>query len=99
MCGADAAALSGLVEGSLVRRSEDGRYRMLLTIREYALERLSERAEADEVRRRHAEYFVELGEQLVAALPATAAIEAYATSSSASTTTSGLRSRSRPTPP
>ena len=78
VCGADAAALSDLVEGSLVRRSEEGRHWMLLTIREYALERLSERTDADELRRRHAEYFLDLGEQLVAAYP-TAAIEAYAT--------------------
>ena len=78
VCGADAAALTDLVEGSLVRRSEDGRHSMLLTIREYALERLSERPDADEVRRRHAAYFLELGERLVASYP-TAAIEAYAT--------------------
>ena len=77
--GADAGdALAALAEASLVRRADDGRYRMLQTIREYALERLSEHAQADDVRRRHAAYFLELGEELVATY-ATAAVEAYAT--------------------
>ena len=34
---------------------------MLETIREYAVERLEESGEADELRRRHAEYFTEIG--------------------------------------
>ena len=36
------------------------RYRLLETIREYALERLEERGELDEVRTRHAEHFADL---------------------------------------
>jgi predicted ATPase/DNA-binding SARP family transcriptional activator len=80
VCGEDAAEqLPGLVEASLVRRADDGRYRMLATIREYAVERLSERAEADDVRRRHADYFVELAEELVVALQGEGVDEAYAT--------------------
>ncbi len=71
-------ALAALAEASLVRRTDDGRYRMLQTIREYALERLSEHAEDEDVRTRHAAYFLELGEELVATY-ATAAVEAYAT--------------------
>ncbi len=79
VCGAGAENVAVLVESSLVRRADDGRYRMLQTIREYAVERLAESGEADEVRRRHAEFFCELGEGLVAALPGDAVDEAYAT--------------------
>ncbi len=71
--------LAGLVGASLVRRADDGRYRMLQTIREYAVERLHARGDAMDVRRRHAEYFRELGEELVIALPTEAVDEVYAT--------------------
>ncbi len=74
-----AAGLTGLAEASLLRRADDGRFRMLQTIREYAVERLLERADADEVRRRHAEHFLELADELVDALPGEAVDEAYAT--------------------
>ena len=98
MCGEDAAEpLAGLAEASLVRRAEDGRYRMLQTIREYAVERLVESGEAEEVRRRHAEYFRELGDELVVALPGDQSTRCTRPSS-ASTTTSGPRSRSRARP-
>lgn len=60
--------LAGLVAKSLVlsERHKPGpyRYRMLETIRQYGREKLMERGEADPVRRRHAEYFVRLAEQL-----------------------------------
>ena len=39
------------------------RYWMLETIREYAAERLEESGEAEELRRRHAEYFLDLAEE------------------------------------
>jgi predicted ATPase len=61
VCGADLDVLASLVEKSLVRRRED-RFRMLETIREYGLEQLAERGELDEVRRRHADFFLELAE-------------------------------------
>ena len=80
VCGAGGvSALTGLAEASLVRRDHNGRYRMLQTIREYAIEHLVRRGEADEVRRRHAEHFLELADELVAALPGEAVDEAYAT--------------------
>jgi tetratricopeptide (TPR) repeat protein len=54
------------VDKGLVRQTEsaDGepRFSMLETIREYALDRLEERGEADEVRKLHAERFLQLAE-------------------------------------
>ena len=56
------SGVSGLVAASLVNAIEgvDGepRFGMLETIREYALERLAESGEDDDVRARHAAYFV-----------------------------------------
>jgi predicted ATPase/DNA-binding SARP family transcriptional activator len=53
--------LSSLVDKSLLQPVDDGRrLRMLETIREYGAERLAERAEVGEVRRRHAEYYSDL---------------------------------------
>jgi non-specific serine/threonine protein kinase len=58
--GGDAiAVLASLVEHSLVRR-RDAQFSMLETIREYAFERLTETGEAEDVRRRHALYFVDV---------------------------------------
>jgi predicted ATPase/DNA-binding SARP family transcriptional activator len=54
------AALASLVDHSLVRRRGD-RFAMLETIREYARRRLGERT--DELRRRHAEHFVDVAER------------------------------------
>jgi predicted ATPase/class 3 adenylate cyclase len=59
---ADLDLLQSLVEKSLVRHSED-RFWMLETIREYAAERLEKSGEAEELRRRHAEYFMTLAEE------------------------------------
>jgi predicted ATPase/class 3 adenylate cyclase len=61
VCGADLDTIGSLVEKSLVRQSED-RFRMLETIREYALERLRESGRLEVVSRRHAEYFLALSE-------------------------------------
>ncbi len=49
-----------LVDKSMVTRDEvSGRFGMLETLRQYALRRLTESAEVDEVRTRHAEFFRE----------------------------------------
>jgi predicted ATPase/DNA-binding SARP family transcriptional activator len=78
VCG-DVGPLAELSEGSLVRRSTDGRYRMLQTIREYAVERLDAEEDSFEIRSRHAGHFLELAEELVAALAGEGVEAAYAT--------------------
>jgi tetratricopeptide (TPR) repeat protein len=55
-----------LVQHSLVRslpEDSEGRFRMLETIREFGVERLSESDEAEEIRRQHAEHFRDLAEE------------------------------------
>jgi predicted ATPase/class 3 adenylate cyclase len=59
---ADLDALQSLVDKSLLRHT-DARYWILETIREYAAERLDESGEAQELRRRHADYFLALAEE------------------------------------
>jgi non-specific serine/threonine protein kinase len=58
--------LAALLGDSLLRMEVDpsgeARYRMLETLREYALERLTAAGESDETRRRHADYFMRLAE-------------------------------------
>jgi predicted ATPase len=56
VCNADLDRLESLVDRSLVRQTEEGRFFMLETIREYAVERFAQ-AGSDEIRRRHANYF------------------------------------------
>jgi predicted ATPase/DNA-binding SARP family transcriptional activator len=58
VCDADIDELTALVDQSLLGRSADGSFFYLQTIREFALERLQESSEADEIRRRHCEFFV-----------------------------------------
>jgi predicted ATPase len=58
----DLDTLESLVVKSLVRRYATGRFGMLDTIREYALELLEESPEAEAVHRRHAEYFLGIAE-------------------------------------
>jgi tetratricopeptide (TPR) repeat protein len=57
--------LASLVDKSLLRRdaSEEGRFDMLETIGDYARERLSAIGEEDELRRRHAAFYVALAEE------------------------------------
>ncbi|GII30851.1 BTAD domain-containing putative transcriptional regulator [Planotetraspora mira] len=57
------ATLPLLVDKSLVEVTDDGRYRMLETIRAYALERLAEAGESGEFHRRHARHFLALAEE------------------------------------
>jgi predicted ATPase/DNA-binding CsgD family transcriptional regulator len=60
-------ALSGLVNKSLVavreRQESRVRYRMLEPIRQYAREKLEEGGEGEEVRRRHADFYLALAEE------------------------------------
>jgi predicted ATPase/class 3 adenylate cyclase len=62
VCDAELDILESLVEKSLVRRWSSGRLGMLDTIREYALERLDESPDGEDVRLRHAEYFLAVAE-------------------------------------
>jgi predicted ATPase len=70
VCGADGllTGLSTLIDNNLLRQEEqpDGepRFTMLETIRAYALERLDESAEADEIHSLHAEHFLALADRL-----------------------------------
>ena len=63
VCGADLDGLAALVDSSLLKPIGDDRFLMLETIREYALERLAASEEAEELRRRHADFFAALAEQ------------------------------------
>jgi predicted ATPase len=56
ICDATLDDLASLVDKSLVRAADE-RFFLLETIREYAVERLEASGEADELRRRHAEWF------------------------------------------
>ena len=56
--------LASLVDKSLVRAAgQQGRFTMLETIREFALEKLEESGKAAEIRRAHAEFFARLAEE------------------------------------
>jgi predicted ATPase/DNA-binding XRE family transcriptional regulator len=62
-----------LVEQSLLRQvaspTEEPRYVMLETVREFGLERLEIAGEADEARARHAEYFLQLSTESLSGSP------------------------------
>jgi predicted ATPase/transcriptional regulator with XRE-family HTH domain len=64
--------IGALVAQSLLRRSPEAdhepRYRMLETVREYGLERLTASAEEDDVRSRHANHFLTLSDHLAGGL-------------------------------
>lgn len=59
---ADLDTLGSLVDKSLLRHVDE-RFVMLETIREYASERLEASGEADDLRRRHADFFLALAEE------------------------------------
>ena len=64
VCGADLETIASLLDKSLVRRRTgrlgEERFWMLETIREFAVERLEESGEVDNLRRRHAEHMLEI---------------------------------------
>jgi predicted ATPase/DNA-binding SARP family transcriptional activator len=55
--------VAGLVDRSLVRREDGGRFRLLESVAAYCLEQLSRSGEEDVVRRRHAAYYLRLAEE------------------------------------
>ena len=61
VCGADLDTLQSLLDKSLLRRTEEERFFLLATTREYALERFAEIEDQDEVRARHARWYFALG--------------------------------------
>jgi predicted ATPase len=63
VCDADLDALESLVVKSLVRRWGSGRFGMLETIREYALELLEASPDAADVHERHARFFRDVAER------------------------------------
>jgi predicted ATPase len=64
----DLDILGSLVDKSLLRAAHDGRFFMLETIREFALERLYLSGESDRLRRRHANWFVAQAEEMAPGL-------------------------------
>jgi predicted ATPase/DNA-binding SARP family transcriptional activator len=60
VCQADLDTLQALTDRSLIK-AQDGRYSMLETIREYALELFDSSDERDEIRARHARWYFALG--------------------------------------
>jgi predicted ATPase len=65
VCRADLDTLAALVDKSLLRR-EGERYSLLETIGEFAYEQLEAADEVDEIRRRHAEYYLDQARSLEA---------------------------------
>jgi predicted ATPase/class 3 adenylate cyclase len=64
VCSADLDVLQSLVDKSLLRHGEEGRFFMLATIREFALEKLRDLSDASSLRRRHDDYFLGVAEEL-----------------------------------
>jgi predicted ATPase/class 3 adenylate cyclase len=63
IAGADIDTLQSLVDKSLVRRTGGGRFWILETIGELGRERLGASTDADEIGRRHSEWFLTLAER------------------------------------
>jgi tetratricopeptide (TPR) repeat protein len=64
VCSAELDVLQSLVDQSLLRPGEDGRFFMLATIREFALEKLRDLPDGSALRRRHDDYFLGVAEEL-----------------------------------
>ena len=62
VCDADLDLIQSLVDKSLIRLREHNRFFMLETIRAFALERLDQSVDVNELRQHHAAYFVALAE-------------------------------------
>jgi predicted ATPase/class 3 adenylate cyclase len=63
VCDADLDGLASLIDKSLLRRDGHGRFFLLELTREYALEQVRTAGEEASLRRRHAEWFLELAER------------------------------------
>jgi predicted ATPase len=64
VCSAELDVLQSLVDQSLLRHGEDGRFYMLATIKEFALEKLRDLPDASSLSRRHDDYFLGVAEEL-----------------------------------
>jgi predicted ATPase/class 3 adenylate cyclase len=64
VCSAELDVLQSLVDKSLLRHGEDGRFFMLATIKEFALEKLRDLSDASSLRGRHDNYFLSVAEEL-----------------------------------
>jgi predicted ATPase/class 3 adenylate cyclase len=64
VCSADLDVLQSLVDKSLLRHGEDGRFFILATIKEFALEKLRDLSDASSLRHRHDDYFLAVAEEL-----------------------------------
>jgi predicted ATPase len=64
VCSAELDLLQSLIDKSLVRRGEYGRFFMLGTIKALALEKLRDLGDASSLRRRHDDYFLGVAEEL-----------------------------------
>jgi non-specific serine/threonine protein kinase len=64
VCSAELDALQSLLDKSLLRRGDVGRFFMLVTINELAQEKLQDLPDASSLRRRHDDYFLGVAEQL-----------------------------------
>ena len=62
ICEADLDGVQSLVDKSLLRHAKEGRFFMLETIRDYALEKLAASGGEEEIRSRHAQWFLALAE-------------------------------------
>jgi non-specific serine/threonine protein kinase len=60
VCGADLDNLQSLVDKSLLRQQQEDRFFLLELTREYALEQLDAAGDTEQLRRRHADWFLEL---------------------------------------
>jgi predicted ATPase/class 3 adenylate cyclase len=61
ICDADLDTLQSLIDKSLVRHAENGGYSLLETTREFALEQFVASDDCDEIRARHARWYLALG--------------------------------------